>query len=238
MNKMEKKCSKCKILKDYTCFHKDSSHKNGIRSRCIECSKQDDKIKTYRRKHYLSNKVKILQKCHDSYFLNMDIRLKAKETSRKSYLKNRDKVLERGKLRRELKNEEIKKRNIDYYKKRNYKDVIKERRKTDQNALYRNKYGNVLRKAIKNDGRSYIENIIGCDISFFKTYISSKFKKCMNWDNYGKHWQLDHIYPCSSFDLSKEEDRLKCFNYKNYQPLTIKENLQKHTKIINNENYK
>lgn len=36
----------------------------------------------------------------------------------------------------------------------------------------------------------------------------------MNWDNYGS-WHIDHIIPCSSWDLSNEDDIYKCFNYLN-----------------------
>ena len=56
--------------------------------------------------------------------------------------------------------------------------------------------------------------LIGCDIEYLKVYISEKFQEGMSWDNYGT-WHLDHIKPCSSFDLSIREEQLKCFNYKN-----------------------
>ena len=43
--------------------------------------------------------------------------------------------------------------------------------------------------------------LIGCSIEFLKEYIANKFTEGMSWDNYGE-WHLDHIRPCSSFDLS------------------------------------
>lgn len=69
-------------------------------------------------------------------------------------------------------------------------------------------------------------NLIGCDINSFKSYIQNMFTEGMTWDNYGK-WHLDHIKPCSSFDLSKEEDQKKCFHYTNMQPLWAIDNLIK-----------
>lgn len=32
-------------------------------------------------------------------------------------------------------------------------------------------------------------------------------------------WEVDHIKGIVNFDLTNEEEQLKCFNYKNLQPL-------------------
>lgn len=71
--------------------------------------------------------------------------------------------------------------------------------------------------------------LLGCGIEEFLEYLQSKFTKGMNWENYGE-WHIDHIRPCSSFDLTKREDQLLCFNYKNLQPLWAKDNLSKGNK--------
>ena len=52
----------------------------------------------------------------------------------------------------------------------------------------------------------------------------------MNWKNYGTGWHIDHIRPCSSFNLRKKSEQYKCFNYKNLQPLWYLDNLIKGTK--------
>lgn len=62
----------------------------------------------------------------------------------------------------------------------------------------------------------------------------------MTWDNHGRgcngkgleEWHIDHIKPCASFDLSKSKEQLKCFNYKNLQPLWAEDNLSKGSKQI------
>lgn len=78
-------------------------------------------------------------------------------------------------------------------------------------------------QAMQDIGRkkdNYTEYLLGCSMEYFFNYISSKFVDGMNWDNYGKFgWHIDHIRPCSSFDLSDKEQQKKCFHYTNLQPL-------------------
>ena len=72
---------------------------------------------------------------------------------------------------------------------------------------------------------------MGCTIDEYWIYLESKFSPGMNRKNYGKFWNIDHIVPCSSFNLENNEELLKCFNYLNTQPLTIKANLKKGSKF-------
>ncbi len=72
--------------------------------------------------------------------------------------------------------------------------------------------------------------LIGCETGVLIQHLESLWKEDMSWGNYGYgqgKWVIDHIKPCCSFDLSKEEEQRECFNYKNMQPLWWKENLQK-----------
>lgn len=49
--------------------------------------------------------------------------------------------------------------------------------------------------------------------------------------NRGFHgWHIDHIKPCSSFDLTKVGEQKKCFHYTNLQPLWQFDNISKHNK--------
>ncbi len=58
--------------------------------------------------------------------------------------------------------------------------------------------------------------------------IAAQFTGDMTWDNYAYDtWHLDHIRPCSSFDLTDPEQQLLCFNWRNQQPLTASENMSK-----------
>jgi len=85
-----------------------------------------------------------------------------------------------------------------------------------------------INKALKNNYKksSSIE-LLGCDLNFYKQYLESQFKSDMSWENYGKLWDIDHIKPCASFDLSLKEEQEKCFHYSNTQPLYKIDNLRK-----------
>ena len=76
--------------------------------------------------------------------------------------------------------------------------------------------------------------LVGCDYETLKQHIEKKWLPNMSWDNYGfgdNKWHIDHILPCSSFDLTLDEQQKKCFHYTNLQPLWQFDNLSKHNKI-------
>ena len=54
----------------------------------------------------------------------------------------------------------------------------------------------------------------------------------MTWQNYGRAWHIDHIIPCSAFDLTRPNQIRQCFHFTNLRPLWAKANLRKHAKII------
>jgi len=93
-----------------------------------------------------------------------------------------------------------------------------------------------LSELIKYAGGKKTKNyrkLIGCSAKKLSKHIESQFLPGMSWDNYGYHgWHIDHIVPCSAFDLSKEEEQRKCCHYTNLQPLWAKDNLTKGNKIL------
>jgi hypothetical protein len=74
--------------------------------------------------------------------------------------------------------------------------------------------------------------LLGCNLDQLKQYIETLFKPGMTWGNHSKFgWHLDHIIPCSSFDLTDVEQQKKCFHYTNLQPLWAKDNIKKGSKL-------
>lgn len=67
---------------------------------------------------------------------------------------------------------------------------------------------------------------LGVAAKIVAEYIESQFKPGMSWENYGE-WEIDHIRPLSSFDLLRESECMIAFNYKNLQPLWLRENRSK-----------
>mgnify|MGYP001008338620 CR=1 FL=1 len=95
-----------------------------------------------------------------------------------------------------------------------------------------------LWSALKNNQKSgHTLDLLGCSIDELKAHLEMQFEPGMTWDNLGKgegKWQIDHIIPCSYFDLTKEENQRICFNYRNLQPLWASENNTKKAKVPDN----
>lgn len=77
-------------------------------------------------------------------------------------------------------------------------------------------------------------DLLGCTIEECRKHLEGQFQEGMTWDNYGNPngdhtecWHIDHIRPCSSFDLTDSEQQKECFHYTNLQPLWAAENLSK-----------
>lgn len=164
-----------------------------------------------------------------------EYRLKHKrELARKKrlyYLKHKAHSNEKSKLYRLSHKEEIKRyRQLHRQEFNEYNKIyLRIYRKTKMSLNC--KLGIRIRKRIwavlKTNKKSFAtEKLLGCSIEQLKQHLENRFKKGMNWANYGK-WEIDHIRPCASFDLSKTEEQLKCFHYSNLRPLWKHENRRK-----------
>ena len=214
---MEKKCSKCKVLKSVENFGKLTNSIDGFRCDCNECRKEyrakmSSHIKEKNNNYYKNNKNILLEK-------NKEYREQNKEIinqQRKEY-RNRE----------EVKNH-IKMKQKEYLPIR--KERIKERRKTDLNFKLSEILRSKVHKILKNHKTSY-SKYLGCDLDWLKLWLEFRFDNNMNWKNFGSNWHIDHILPISKFNLKNENELKICFHWTNLQPLPALENQQKSNSI-------
>jgi len=178
---------------------------------------------------------------------------KRKEYNKNYLQKNREKLLKYQKDHREVHKEELSKQKKIYtalhtedkkaYDKK-YQKINKEliRKKRSKYTLLKyhtdNKFKilhNLRRRLLKvlkqNKKFGHTIELVGCSLDNLKQHLEKQFKPGMNWNNYGiGGWEIDHIRPCASFDLSKESEQKKCFFYTNLQPLWFEENNKKRNK--------
>ena len=90
-----------------------------------------------------------------------------------------------------------------------------------------------IRRSVKNGGVKPAKSVVllGCSFDEFREYLERQFRRCMTWKNYGRAWHIDHIIPCSAFDLTRPEHVRQCFHFTNLRPLWARANLRKGSKI-------
>lgn len=72
--------------------------------------------------------------------------------------------------------------------------------------------------------------MLGCSVDFLKQYLEAKFLPNMTWDNYGRGsycWNIDHIKPLASFNLTELEQFRQASHYTNLQPMWSVDNIRK-----------
>lgn len=148
---------------------------------------------------------------------------------RKYYAKNRVRLLEQ----KSIYAAEHKQQKAEYdkqYRQRNKKRIRAFQSEWNKKSIKHKIVRNLRRRvhhALKGETKSESTlSLLGCSINYLKEYLESKFQQGMTWDNYGE-WHIDHIKPCSAFDLSDPVQQKECFAYTNLQPLWAIDNLKK-----------
>jgi len=215
---MKKTCCKCKQEIPLDCFGNLKSSKDGHRYDCNECRKQyragkSDNIRQKNHAYYAANKEAILEKNKQYRDNNHD----AIQMQRMEY-----------RSREEVK-EHVRQKNREYLPVK--KQKIKARRSTDLNFKMSEILRSKIHKMLRNQKTSYA-NMIGCDLEFLKAWLEFRFDETMTWDNFGSHWQIDHILPIHGFDFTQDLDKKVCFHWTNLQPLSANENRKKSDTFI------
>ncbi len=200
--------------------------------------------------YYINNKEKIAI-TNKGYRDKPENKQKAKEYSVVYRDENKERLLKQKKKYYDDNREELLEYQKEYRDKPENKEKIAKQKKEywekEENKIIRNqklnkKYANDINFKIKVNLRNRIWDalkynrktgrtldLLGCTIEELKVHLQSQFTKGMSWDNHGL-WHIDHIKPCSLFDLCKKSEQLTCFNFKNLQPLWQVDNLKKGNK--------
>jgi hypothetical protein len=238
---LEKKCSKCNEVLHYLKFYVRSKQKSGLTSQCKQCIKQyQTSIKTrkseYDKKYRLINKSKLTERKKEYQKQNRE----HKNAYLREYMK---KYREINRAERLEKYAEYNKIYQKAYREKNKKAIVKKQSEYNSKKYIQDLNYNLMCKlrariktGIKKVGgvksqKTY--DLLGCSYSEFKMYFQSKFTKGMTWEKFmNSEIHIDHIIPCSKFDLTNEAEQKICFHYTNLQPLWALDNLKKGNKII------
>jgi hypothetical protein len=207
-----RECLTCKKTKLDTEFY---NKQNKCKTCSIEYSKIQSK-KSYQEKkeqkkqavkEYRQNNKDKINQAEKQYYQNN------KEKIQQYYLNNRKQILSRVKEYQSQPG--VKKKTKEYMY-----SYLKNRRTVDILFNLSNTLRARINSALKtNSKKSKSFDLLGCSVEDYKIYIENQFKKGMDWKNWGTVWEIDHIKPCSSFDLTNLDHQKQCFNFKNTQVL-------------------
>jgi hypothetical protein len=217
-----KKCGKCQQNKDLDDFCTNKRYKDGKHDTCKSCRADYNKKNKNKIKEYYQNNINYHKEYSEKYRSVPENKEKQKIYSKQYHIDNREKRLQYSR-QYDIKNNEAKKLTIkkwfeanpDYLKlymaKRYNDDIFFKIRSNLRSRLY-----HVVKKESKIQSTL---NLLGCTIEELKFHLESQFLPEITWENHGIIWEIDHIKPCASFDLTNLEQQKECFNYTNLQPL-------------------
>lgn len=199
-----KQCKRCKEKKELSEFSKNKNSKDGFVSECKECKKSYDIERYKSNREILLDKSKQYQEKKKTQVL---------EYQKQWYTQNKNKVANHHIEYRKNNKEKIQLSINRWVSNKKKNDIFYASFSNMRNRIYQ-----ALRKGKGKKSQKTLE-YLGCELDFYKQYIEQLFLPEMNWKNYGEIWEIDHIKPCASFNLTKEEEQKKAFHYTNTQPL-------------------
>lgn len=156
--------------------------------------------------------------------------------------KDRAKMKEEKRVRRNMKRlsniEEVRQYHRDWRKRNKEKSAEYQKNyiASKENRRFASRLRTLVYVSLKSQSASKAGatvDLIGCSIAELQLHIASKFQPGMSWANHGRNgWHIDHVVPCSLFDLTDIEQQKKCFHYTNLQPLWAIDNIKKSNKLI------
>jgi hypothetical protein len=112
-------------------------------------------------------------------------------------------------------------------------EYMRMKRRTDVNFAIAERLRARIKSASRNAGAKKSAGtmlLTGCSAEDLRKWLESQFVENMNWDNRSK-WHIDHVIPCSVFNLSDSQQQAVAFHYTNLRPVWSTQNLQKSDKV-------
>jgi hypothetical protein len=204
-----KKCSKCLNEVQLFLFHVKKSSPDGYNDVCKECKKGINSL--------------FYEKNRNSKLLYQKEYRNINKEKVDSYKKEYNKTY--SPLYYSLNKEKKLKYNANYQSDRLKNDVNYKLTK-----LLRTRFHHAL---INGKKMKSILHLLGCAVVEYRQHLEQQFKPEMTWENHGTIWEIDHIKPCASFDLTNIEQQKQCFHYSNLQPLFKTSEIAKNFGYIN-----
>ncbi len=178
---MKKICTTCKQEKILNKFHKETTGKFGVKSKCAECVFENTKTwKAANQEREQDNRKRWNSQNKDQH----------RESTYRWREENADKhasyVAEYQANRKKL--------DPQFKLLSNMRSLL---------------YNHLTRKDLKKHKK--LEQYLGCTFEDFKCYIEQQFTVDLTWDNYGSYWSIDHICPCNQAQNEEELTKLQYF---------------------------
>lgn len=215
-----KVCRCCKQQKPYSEFYRWKNSSDGYHFYCKECKRQMNEKRYSENKDVLSKRVSISRAIRRQLDPEYDEKIKAYS-------------------RKQAKSESYKRANQKYRKVHKDRIAAYESKRVQENIQVR------ITKRLRTRLHHFVNSVgiysyhttelLGCSWEYLRDYLEKQFESGMNWDNYGKNgWVIDHVVPCSYFDMTDDVQVHICFNFRNLQPLWAKDNGSKNDSLPEN----
>jgi hypothetical protein len=231
-----KRCNKCGVEQDESCFRKDIVGKDGLRTICKLCDMAYSKLKgkcPNCGKHQIDNFCCIM--CKNSLKQCSKCQIIKNKSEFNKHSKNKDGLQFQCKNCRKKYRQQNKEK---MFKHRQSSEVKNRQRQHDRDKYYNNpqyKLRKVLRSRLTgaiNKGCKSGSAVrdLGCSIEECKIWLENQFLPGMTWENWSNKegcWSIDHVKPLHLFDLTNREEFLQACHYTNLRPMWHIDNISR-----------
>ena len=112
-------------------------------------------------------------------------------------------------------------------------EYMRMKRRTDVNFAIAERLRARIKSASRNAGATKSAGtmlLTGCSTEDLRGWLEVQFADGISWENRSR-WHVDHVIPCSAFNLSDSQQQAVAFHYTNLRPVWSTENLRKSSKV-------